>query len=56
MFLLFLLSNSTSYVSSNKTLINNTIYVDDDGGKDYTVIQDAIDNSSDGNTFNNSNN
>ena len=28
----------------------NTIYVDDDGGADYTRIQDAIDNASDGDT------
>ena len=30
---------------------NNIIYVDDDGGADYTRIQDAIDNASDGNTI-----
>lgn len=29
----------------------NIIYVDDDGGADYTKIQDAIDNSSDGDTI-----
>jgi len=29
----------------------NTIYVDDDGGKDYASIQDAIDNASDGDTI-----
>ena len=30
---------------------NKTIYVDDDGGADYTKIQDAIDNASDGDTI-----
>ena len=48
--ILFLLSNSISYVSSCNTSINKTIYVDDDGGADYTRIQDAIDNASDGDT------
>ena len=48
--LLFLLSNSISYVSSNNNL-NKTIYVDDEGTADYTNIQDAIDNASDGDTI-----
>lgn len=30
---------------------SKTIYVDDDGGKDYTSIQDAIDNATDGETI-----
>ena len=49
--LLFFLSNSIPYVSSGNTSINKTIYVDDDGGADYTKIQDAIDNASDGDTI-----
>jgi parallel beta-helix repeat protein len=36
-------------VTANETS-GNTIYVDDDGGADYTCIQDAIDNASDGDT------
>lgn len=48
--LLFLLSSSVSFVSSYEVSTNNIIYVDDDGGADYTRIQDAIDNASDGNT------
>ena len=32
-------------------LTNRTIYVDDDGGADYTNIQDAIDAASDGDTI-----
>ena len=40
------------YVSNEKhiTKLNNIIYVDDDGEADYTKIQDAIDNASDGDT------
>jgi parallel beta-helix repeat protein len=45
--LLLLISNSIPFVSSYETS-NNIIYVDDDGGADYTRIQDAIDNASDG--------
>ncbi len=47
---LTLLTNIMSiYVKSEKT--NITIYVDDDGGADYTKIQDAINNSNDGDTI-----
>jgi len=31
--------------------VGNTIYVDDDGGADYTSIQDAVDAASDGDTI-----
>ena len=33
-----------------KSSSGNTIYVDDDGGQDYTDIQDAVDNATDGDT------
>ena len=48
----YVLTTSTS-ISGEKTIIalnGNTFYVDDDGGKDYTCIQDAIDNASSGDT------
>ena len=48
--LLFLCSSSFSFVSCYKVSTNNIIYVDDDGGADYTRIQDAIDNAIDGDT------
>jgi parallel beta-helix repeat protein len=46
-----LLSSSIPFVSSYEISSNNIIYVDDDGGADYTRIQDAIDNASDGDTI-----
>ena len=45
----FLVNTTSICVISEKT--NNTIYVDDDGGADYTKIQDAIDNSKSGDTI-----
>jgi len=47
----FLIFSSISLASGYELLSNNTIYVDDDGTADYTNIQDAIDNSSDGDTI-----
>jgi len=49
--LLFLLSSSFSFVSSYEVSTNNIIYVDDDGGVDYTRIKYAIENASDGDTI-----
>lgn len=45
--LLFLLVSIFPMVSSNSSSCNNIIYVDNDGGADYTRVQDAvlIDNS-----------
>ena len=40
--------NPLNGISENK---NITIYVDDDGGADFTNIQDAIDNSNQGDTI-----
>ena len=41
-----------TFVSSISALYENkTIYVDDDGGVDYTSIQDAIDNANQGDTI-----
>jgi nitrous oxidase accessory protein len=45
----FLIPSSIANISLG-TSSNNIIYVDDDGGADYTKIQDAIDNASDGDT------
>jgi len=45
-----LLSSILSIVDSSE-ISNNIVYVDDDGGADYTRIQDAIDNASDGDTI-----
>jgi parallel beta-helix repeat protein len=39
-----------SYAVNSVELTETTIYVDDDGGADYTNIQDAIDNATDGDT------
>jgi len=50
--IIILVLNLITY--SNVLSIENfsaTIYVDDDGGADYTKIQDAIDNSTDGDTI-----
>ncbi len=49
--LILLLSSMTPITSSYKIPSNNIIYVDDDGGADYTRIQDAIDNASNGDTI-----
>ena len=46
---LFLTTIIPITVSSNDT--KSIIYVDDDGGADYTSIQDAIDNASFGDTI-----
>lgn len=47
------ISNDAEYISNSKTddLSMVIIYVDDDGGADYTKIQDAIDNATDGDTI-----
>jgi parallel beta-helix repeat protein len=49
--LLFLLSSLIPMVSSDTPTLNKTIYVDDDGGADYTRIQEAVDNANDGDTI-----
>jgi hypothetical protein len=49
--LIFVLSSLIPIVSSYESEENRTIYVDDDGGADYTNIQDAIDNASEGDTI-----
>jgi parallel beta-helix repeat protein len=46
----FLLSTIFPVIPSVKISSNRIIYVDDDGTADYTKIQDAIDNASDGDT------
>ena len=48
--LLFLLSSLIPIASSDTSNSKRVIYVDDDGGADYTKIQYAIDNASDGDT------
>lgn len=48
--LILLFSSIIPIASSYKTCSNKIIYVDDDGTADYTNIQDAIDNASDGDT------
>jgi parallel beta-helix repeat protein len=52
-FLVFTLAilSAFSLTVSSVSLNGNTIYVDDDGGEDYTSIQDAIDAASDGCTI-----
>ena len=47
--LMFLFLSSKNTISFENS-INDIIYVDDDGDADYTRIQDAIDNASDGDT------
>ena len=47
LFLIPISGNTINSESSN----NDILYVDDDGGADYTRIQDAIDNASDGDTI-----
>ena len=49
--LILLLSSIIPITSSYEISSNNIIYVDDDDGADYTRIQDAIDNASDGDTI-----
>jgi len=48
-FLIFLLINDSFILANTKNPILNrkTIYVDDNGGANYTLIQDAIDNATD---------
>lgn len=43
--------NNASSVEIRSNSEGSVIYVDDDGGADYTKIQDAIDNSSNGDTI-----
>ena len=47
--IIFLISSSINNLTIAKSS-NNILYVDDDGGVDYTRIQDAIDNASNGDT------
>jgi len=49
--LILLLSSLIPMASSIESQTSKTIYVDDDGGADYTRIQDAIDNASNGDTI-----
>ena len=49
--LILLFLSIITFASSINVSTNNTIYVDDDGDADFTRIQDAIDNSSDGDTI-----
>jgi pectin methylesterase-like acyl-CoA thioesterase len=48
-----ILANNIVIYSNNRTVEanSNTIYVDDDGGADFSNIQDAIDASLDGDTI-----
>ena len=46
--LIILVKGIVPLVSSIEFNSRNIIYVDDDGTADYTSIQDAIDNASDG--------
>lgn len=44
-----IIDNHVNLIFSNENLLNlRTLYVDDDGGVDYSRIQDAINNASDG--------
>ena len=47
---LFCFASFSFPIESNELIESITIYVDDDGAADYTSIQDAIDNASDGDT------
>ena len=47
---LLLIQTITPITSSNMISYKKIIYVDDDGNADYTTIQDAIDDASDGDT------
>lgn len=49
--LIFVLSSLIPLASSDVNDVDNTIIVDDEGDGDYTVIQDAIDNASEGDTI-----
>ena len=49
--LMLLFLSSIPFASSINISTNKIIYVDDDGGADYTKIQDAIDNSNDFDTI-----
>ena len=48
---LFILTVFSGCLEEEKKTSSTTIYVDDDGGKDYTNIQDAIDVAKPGNTI-----
>jgi len=52
--LIFFVTNIQAVISSDESIIttnsNKTLFVDDDGTAEYKKIQDAIDNSSDGDT------
>ena len=45
------ISNDAEYISDPDTSSMVIIYVDDDGGADYTKVQDAIDNATNGDTI-----
>ena len=49
--IILILIGSIFIVGSHNSVYGETLYVDDDGGADYTSIQDAIDNASDGDTI-----
>jgi len=49
--LIILLTNVSLITLGTELNLKDTIYVDDDGTADYTKIQDAIDNASDGDTI-----
>jgi len=49
--LFLLISSFNTVTSSYENTSYNIIYVDDDGTADYTRIQDALDNASDGDTI-----
>ncbi len=50
-FIVILIASICIYPVEICNAAGNTIYVDDSGGADYTNIQDAIDNASDGDTI-----
>jgi len=50
-FLFIMLLSASAFSCSAVQTSNTTIYVDDDGGADYTSIQDAIDAAGDGDTI-----
>ena len=52
-FLILIMINNSSIVADTKNVIINqkTIYVDDNGGANYSLIQDAINNATDGDTI-----
>ena len=52
-FLILIMINNSFIVANTKNVIINQkiIYVDDDGGANYSLIQDAINNATDGDTI-----